>query len=116
MMQMRDWISGLIGAVVALIGLSSFLTSLSFLSFLSDPVVRWIAIVAGIYLLWNSIVEVTNSNILGWYSLGTAAICVILAILPTLPWGINPFPKSIYSVMLVAEGALLMVATFAMEL
>jgi hypothetical protein len=115
MMQMRDWISGLVGIVVAVIGLSSFVEQLGFLSFLSDPVVRWLTIIAGVYLTINSLTEITNSNIIGWWSMAIALICIVVGLLPTI-FDMEPFARSVYATMLVVEGILLMIATFAMEL
>ena len=118
MMQMRDWISGLIGAVLVLLGLSSFWSAVSFLNnIFSANVLRWIAVVAGIYLAWNSIVEITNSNVVGWWSFGVAAISIILGLLPLIPWfHFGVFSSAFYNVNLVIEGVFLMIATFAMEL
>ncbi len=118
MMQMRDWISGLIGAVLVILGLSSFWSAVSFLNnIFSANVLRWIVVVAGIYLVWNSIIEVTNSNIVGWWSFGAAAISLIVGLLPSIPWfHFQVFSSTFYNVILVIEGVFLIVATFAMEL
>ena len=125
MMQMRDWISGLVGAVVFLIGISAFWGRLDFLkNIFSDSVLLWIILVMGLYLAINSIIEITNSNILGWWSFGVAAACVLIAALQALhSLGIGPsffglgFINGIaYNIMLAVEGIFLMLATFAMEL
>ncbi len=117
MMQMRDWISGLVGMIALILGLSLFVGALSFLSIPSANVLRWIVVIMGAYLLWNSIIEITNSNVLGWFSFGTSAICLLIGLLPTLPWfSIEPFSPVFYQVMLIIEGIFLMIATFAMEL
>ena len=118
MMQVRDWISGLVGAILVLLGLSSFWSAVSFLSnIFSANVLRWIVVVAGIYLVWNSIIEITNSNIIGWWSFGVAAACVVIGLLPNLPFfSFEPFSVTVYNIILIIEGIFLMVATFAMEL
>ena len=116
MMQMRDWISGLVGVLVGLLGLLPLIGYGTFLS-LSPNVLRWIAVVAGIYLAWNSIVEITNSNVVGWWSFGVAAISIILGLLPSIPWfHFGVFSSAFYNVNLIIEGVFLMIATFAMEL
>ena len=117
MMQMRDWISGLAGVVVGLLGLLPFIGYGSFLVGLSPNVLRWVVVVAGIYLVWNSIIEVTNSNIVGWWSFGVAAISLIIGLLPSIPWfHFGVFSSTFYNIILIIEGAFLMIATFAMEL
>ena len=117
MMQMRDWISGLVGAVLVLLAGLPMFGYLSFLDGLPVNVLRWITFGAGIYLLWNSIVEITNSNIVGWWSFCIAITAVIMALLPSLPWfKFELFSRAFYNIVLIAEGVLLMIATFAMEL
>ena len=118
MMQMRDWISGLVGLIIVLIGLSSFWSRLSFLKdVFSASVLRWIVVVAGVYLAWNSIVEITNSNVVGWGSFIVAIIAAVIGLLPNIPWfEFGLFSSAFYSIVLVIEGIFLMIATFAMEL
>jgi hypothetical protein len=118
MMQPRDWISGLIGAMIFLLGLSAFWSRLSFINGIFPvTVLRWIVIIASIYLIWNSIIEITNSNIIGWFSFVTALVILTAGLLPSLPWfKFELFSTTVYSIMLLAEGAFLMIATFAMEL
>ena len=118
MMQMRDWISGLIGAVLLLLGLSSFLNSLGFLNnIIPANMLRWIVVVAGVYLVWNSIIEITNSNVIGWWSFCIAGVCLVIGLLPNLPFfSFKPFSTTFYNIILIIEGAFLVIATFAMEL
>lgn len=117
MMQTRDWISGLFGIIVGALGLLPMLGYAIFLDSLSVNVLRWIVVVAGAYLIWNSIIEITNSNIIGWYSFGAAVIAVILGLLPTLPWFVfELFDRTVYNIILIVEGVFLVIATFAMEL
>ncbi len=118
MMQLRDWISGLIGAIIFLLGLSPFWSRLSFINdIFSASVLRWIVVIAAVYLIWNSIIEITNSNIIGWFSFVTAIAILTAGLLPSLPWfKFELFSDTVYSIMLLAEGVFLMIATFAMEL
>ena len=115
MMQMRDWISGGVGALLLLIGLSVFWGKLSFLKdLIPNTVLRWIVFAAGLYLAWNSVVEITNSNVVGWFSFGVAAVSLIIACLPF--FGMDLFSALVYQIILIAQGIFLMIATFAMEL
>ncbi len=122
MMQMRDWIIGLIGLVIGAIGLLSLLKILPFE--LSRGVLVWIAAIAGIILLYAAIIEVTNSNVMGTVSLILAGIILVVSLLPALnglgwlgSWAeFKWIGEIIYKMILVVEGAFLMVATFAMEL
>lgn len=116
-MQARDWISGLVGIIVGLLGLLPMIDYGAFLKDLPPNILRWVVVVAGIYLILNSIIEITNSNVIGWWSFGVAVIAVTLGLLPTLPWfKFEPFSNTIYNVILIVEGVFLMIATFAMEL
>ena len=117
MMQMRDWISGLVGLILVLLAALPMFGYLASLESLPVNLLRWITFGAGLYLLWNSVVEITNSNIVGWWSFGIAVAAVIIALLPSLPWfKFELFSRSFYNIGLIVEGALLMIATFAMEL
>ncbi|MBI2652657.1 hypothetical protein HYX00_04290 [Candidatus Woesearchaeota archaeon] len=117
MMQVRDWISGLVGIIIGLLGLLPMIGYGAFLKDLSPNILRWVVVVAGAYLLINSFIEITNSNIIGWWSFGIAVIAAILGLLPTLPWfKFELFSNTVYNVVLIVEGVFLMIATFAMEL
>jgi hypothetical protein len=86
--------------------------------------VTWIVAGAGLYLAVNSVIEITNSNIVGWWSFGVATAVLIIGLLPLLhTFGIGPdwfafkwLGRTIYNVIFIVEGFFLMVATFAMEL
>ena len=52
MMQMRDWISGAVGAVVFLLGFLP-LSGIMKLDFIGLAVIKWIAAIAGLYLMFN---------------------------------------------------------------
>ena len=122
MMQMRDWVIGFIGLVVGALGLLSLIKLLPF--DLSRTLMIWVAALAGIILLYASIIEITNSNIMGTLSLILAGVLVIISLLPllnSLGWlgGWAEFKwlgDFVYKISLVIEGAFLMIATFAMEL
>ena len=117
MMQMRDWISGLVGAIIFLLGLLPLIGKFESLNNLPVSLLTWIVAGSGLYLAVNSIIEITNSNIVGWWSFGVAAVSIILGLLPLIPWfHFGVFSSAFYNVNLVIEGVFLMIATFAMEL
>ena len=122
MMQMRDWIMGAIGLIVGALGLLSLMGLLPFE--LPRSILIWIAAIAGFILLYASIIEITNSNIMGTVSIIAAGIVLIISLLPALngigwlgDWALFSWiGEAVYKVILVIEGAFLAVATFAMEL
>jgi len=124
MMQARDWISGLVGAVIFLLGLLPLIGKFTFLDNLPVSLVIWIVAGAGLYLAMNSIIEITNSNIIGWWSFIVAITILIIGLLPLLhSFGIGPswfefkwLSRTAYNILFVVEGIFLMIATFAMEL
>ena len=122
MMQMRDWVIGLIGLIFGAIGLLSLLGFLPFE--LSRSTLLWIASIAGLILFYSSIVEITNSNVVGTVSIIVALVVVIISFLPLLnslgvfgSWAeFKWIGDIVYKIILVIEGAFLIIATFAMEL
>ncbi|MBS3105235.1 hypothetical protein J4234_03195 [Candidatus Woesearchaeota archaeon] len=124
MMQMRDWISGLVGALVFLLGLMPLMGKFEFLNNLPVSLLTWIVAGAGFYLAINSIIEITNSNVIGWWSFGVAIAVLIIGLFPLLhSFGIgsawfqfNWLNRAAYNIIFIIEGVFLMIATFAMEL
>ena len=124
MMQMRDWISGAVGAVIFLLGLMPMLGYLTFLNDLPATLMIWIVAGAGLYLAVDSIIEITNSNIVGWWSFGVAIAVLVIGLFPLLhSFGIGPawfefnwLNRTAYNIIFIIEGFFLMIATFAMEL
>ena len=120
MMQARDWVIGLIGVVIGAIGVLSLMGIFS----LPRGVMLWIAAIGGFILLYASIVEITNSNIMGTVSIITAGIALAVSLLPVLnglgalgSWAsFSWLGDIIYKIVLVIEGLFLAMATFAMEL
>ncbi len=121
MMQIKDWISFFVGAVVFLLG---FLSLFRKMNILPVSVFAYIAAVAGFYLMVESVIEITNSNIIGWWSFIIACIVLVIGVPPMLnSFGVGPawfaFPwlsQTIYHIVFMIEGVLLMIACFAMEL
>ena len=124
MMQPKDWISGLVGLIIFLLGLLPMIGYLTFLNDLTPSLLIWIVAGAGFYLAINSIIEITNSNIVGWWSFGVAITVLVIGLLPLLhSFGIGPawfefnwLNRKAYDVIFIIEGFFLMIATFAMEL
>ena len=122
MMQMRDWVIGVIGVIIGAIGLLSLIEILPFE--LSKNILVWIAAVAGLILLYAAIIEITNSNVMGTFSIIVAGAALIVSLLPALnSFGIlgtwaefSWIGETVYKIILVIEGAFLAIATFAMEL
>lgn len=124
MMQTRDWISGIIGAIIFLLGLLPLLGKFEFLNNLPVSLLVWIVAGAGFYLIINSVIEITNSNIIGWWSFIIAISLLAVGLMPLLhTFGVGPdwfefkwLSRAVYNVIFVIEGVFLMIATFAMEL
>jgi hypothetical protein len=124
MMQMRDWIAGAVGLVIFCLGLFPLIGKLSFLNGLPQTAVVWIVALGALYLCYAAIVEITNSNVIGWWSFAIGAIVLIVGFLPILhSFGIGPdffsfswISRTVYNILFILEGVFLMVATFAMEL
>ena len=122
MMQMRDWVIGLIGLIIGAVGLLSLLKILPFE--VSRSFLVWIAAIGSFILLYASIIEITNSNVMGTVSVIAAGVFLIISFLPLLnsfgvfgDWaGFKWIGESLYNIVLVIEGIFLMIATFAMEL
>jgi len=130
MLTLKDWISFLVGALISLLGLLPILNRLNIgpswfgLNFPPAAVFSFIVAGAGFYLLIESVIEITNSNVVGWISFLVASAVLIIGLLPTLArFGIGPswfaFPwlsPLFYHIIFVVEGFFLMIAMFAMEM
>ena len=129
MMQTRDWVSGLVGLILFLLGLFPLLSSFGkgpFWGGFSLPLslMGWVIAVGGFYLIINSFVEITNSNVIGWVSLCIALGITVLGVLHVLGsagvlgefLGVQWIPSLMFNVIFMVLGLFLMVATVAMEL
>ena len=130
MMEFKDWLSGFIGAVIFALGLLPILNTRGIgpawfaLPWLPVQIFAYIVAIAGFYLFVESFIEITNSNIIGWWSFAVAVAVIAIGLLPLLNrFGIGPawfdFPwlnETIYRVIFIVEGFFLMIATFAMEM
>jgi hypothetical protein len=130
MLSAKDWLSFLIGAIVAAFGLLPILNRLNIgpswfaLEFLPIALFGYIVAAAGFYLMIESVIEITNSNAVGWISFLVAVVVLVIGILPTLArFGIGPgwfaftwLSPLIYQIIFIVEGLFLMIAMFAMEM
>ncbi len=130
--EARDWISGLFGLVIFLLGLFPILESFKivstdiagvFSSSVALSVLPYLLAILGFYLAIESIIELTNSNHIGWISFLIGAVVMLVGLMPVLSsFGIGPglfgltIPVMIYQIIFMIEGFFLMIAMFAMEL
>lgn len=132
MMEKKDWLSLLIGLIVFLAGLFPLLRKLNvgpewFSLDRLGPIANifpYIVAGVGFYLMINSVIEITNSNSIGWISFLIAIIVLAMGMLQVLShfdigpsWFSLSFIKgTIYNVIFLVQGLFLMIAAFAMEL
>ncbi len=133
-MQARDWISFAVGIVVLALGFLPMAEGFGWFDlgisalFKANwfiAVVPYLVAIFGFYLAINSIIEITNSNAIGWWSFGIAAVLFAIGILPVLKTFFTGLPDFfdlkfltpfVYQIIFILEGIFLMIATFAMEL
>ena len=132
MIDTSDWVSGFVGVIVFLLGLFPLLETYGVVTtgvslFLSSSWVLtalpFILAILGFYLAIESVIELTNSNHIGWMSFMIGVVVMLIGILPALQkLGIGPglfgleIPAIAYYIIFVIEGLFLMIAMFAMEL
>lgn len=120
MMEVKDWISGLVGAVILCLGLLPLLNSMGvgpawFGFSLPVKLLSWVVVAGGFYLVIDSFIEITNSNVVGWLSFLIAAIVTVLGLLQVLG-KISWISGIVFNIIFIIVGFFLMVATFAMEM
>ena len=130
MLQPRDWLSGLVGIILGLLGFLPFLHSIGkgpewfAFSWLPLQFLTYIIAIGGFYLVINSVIEITNSNVIGWISFFIAALITITGILKILGqrgtiagfFAMAWMPAMFYYIIFIILGIFLLIATFAMEL
>ena len=132
MMETKDYISGFVGILIMALGLLPLLAKIGVgpswfaLQFLPISILSWIIAVAALYLVMNSVSEITNSNSLGYISILVAFVVLAIGVLPILAsFGIGPaffalgtlpFMPIVYNVVFIIEGLFLFLAMFAMAL
>jgi hypothetical protein len=134
MMEMKDYVSFLVGLIIFTFGLLPLLNKFgvgpdwfNFSAFLPTAVFAWIVAVAALYLVVDSVIEITNSSSIGFISIIIAFVCLAIGILPILnSFGIGPeffglgffgsVVSIVYSAIYMIEGIFLMLAMIYMEL
>lgn len=130
MMETKDFVSGFVGFLLAALGALPLLNKMGvgppWFAFQGFPiqVAAYILAIAGFYLMVNSVIEITNSNSIGWMSFMIAVIIMIVGIFQVLhkfqigpTWFELGFVKdTFYHVIFLVQGIFLMIAMFAMEL
>ena len=131
-MEPKDWISFFIGVLLFVFGAlhlySTWGSGFSWFSpekFAFLSILPYIAAAGGFYLMVNSVIEITNSNAIGWFSFLVAVLFLAAGVLQTLynQFSIGPsffalsFIKGfVYYIIFTIEGIFLMIACFAMEM
>ena len=130
MLEAKDIISMVVGLIITALGVLPLLNKLgmgpSFFDlhqFLPLAVVSWILAVAALYLVYDSVIEITNSNAVGWASIVVAFLVLAFGVLQILEgFGIGPglfgleLPTLVYDIVFIIEGLFLFIAGFAMEM
>ncbi|MFC1741822.1 hypothetical protein ACFL3V_04775 [Nanoarchaeota archaeon] len=134
MMEAKDIISFIVGALIFALGLLPLLSKFNIgpkwfnvWSFLPITIVSWVIAVGALYLVIDSVIEITNSASIGFISIIIAFVCLAIGVLPILAsFGIGPsffslsflgpVSKFIYDVVFIIEGLFLMIAMVAMEM
>lgn len=130
MLEAKDIISMVIGAVIAAVGILPLLHAIgagpeffNLHEFLPIAIISWILAVGALYLVYAAVIEITNSNAIGWASILIAFILLALGVLTILgSFGIGPglfgleLPTIVYDIIFIIEGLFLFIAGFAMEM
>ena len=132
MMEAKDWVSFFVGLVVLAFGALPMLHNWGVgpawfdLPTLPVKILAYAVALLGFYLVVNSIIEITNSNSIGWFSFLVALLVMAIGVLHVLgqfgvvsgflAMGFLEGSMWIFNVIFVVLGLFLMLACFAMEL
>jgi len=130
MLEAKDIMSMVIGAVITAVGILPLLHAIgigpdffNLHEVLPITIISWILAVGALYLVYDSVIEITNSNAIGWASIIVAFVVLAFGVLTILGgFGIGPglfgleLPTIIYDIIFIVEGLFLMIAGFAMEM
>ncbi|MFC1800634.1 hypothetical protein ACFLYT_01115 [Nanoarchaeota archaeon] len=130
MIETKDWISLFLGMLLTTAGALPLLNKIGVgpswfsLPWMPLQFAAYIIAIAGFYLMVESVIEITNSNTIGWISFLIAVLIMAAGILQVLnKFGIGPdwfslnfIKDTVYLVIFVIEGLFLMIAMFAMEM
>lgn len=132
-MEAKDYLSGLVGLVVLAAGLIPILESMNVVNWGITAIIHssafssaipYILAILGFYLAIESIIELTNSNHIGWLSFLIGVVIMATGLLPALQqsFGIGPglfgltLPPLVYNIIFIVEGLFLLIAMWSMEL
>ncbi len=128
MITASEWMSGFVGAMIFCAGLFPLLNKMGkgpeWWDFqLPVALLAWIAMIGGFYLVINSVVELTNNNIMGWISGLLAVLITVTGVLSVLGkagkvtgfFAMEWIPATVYSVIFILLGLFLMISTIAMK-
>lgn len=134
MIEAKDVLSFIAGVLLFALGLLPLLQSFGIgpdwfnvWGFLPVTVLSWIVAVGALYLVIDSVIEITNSSSIGFISIIIAFVCLLIGVLPILhSFGIGPqffaleflgaFTEYLYNVVFMVEGLFLMLAMIFMEM
>jgi hypothetical protein len=133
MIEAKDIISFIVGILLFALGLLPLLNSFGIgpawmgMKFLPVTILSWIVAVGALYLVIDSVIEITNSSAVGFVSIIIAFVCLAIGVLPILHgFGIGPsffaltflgaVSKYLYHIVFMLEGLFLMIAMVAMEM
>jgi hypothetical protein len=134
MMEAKDFLSFVVGLLLFALGLLPMLANFGIgpdwfdvWQFLPVTIIFWIVAVGALYLVINSMIEITNSSAIGFLSICIAFACLLIGVLPILhSLGIGPdffalgflgpVTDYIYNIIFMLEGLFLMIAMVAMEM
>ncbi|NQV08981.1 hypothetical protein HQ529_03970, partial [Candidatus Woesearchaeota archaeon] len=90
MMDMKDWVSFFVGLALAAAGALPLLNKMGVgaswfeLPWMPVSIFAYIVAIAGFYLMVNSVIEITNSNSIGWLSFLIAVVVMAVGALQVL--------------------------------
>jgi len=134
MMEAKDIISFIVGLIIFALGLLPLLSKFGIgpgwfnvWQFLPVTIVGWVVAVGALYLVVDSVIEITNSASIGFVSIIVAFICLLVGVLPILAgFGIGPsffaldflgpVKNYLFNIAMILEGIFLMIAMIAMEM
>jgi len=134
MIEAKDIVSFIVGAILFALGLLPLLSKLgvgpawfNVWSFLPATIIAWVVAVGALYLVVDSVIEITNSSAVGFVSIIIAFICLLVGVLPILAgFGIGPsffalgflgpVTDYLFNIVFMLEGLFLMIAMIAMEM
>ena len=127
MLEFRDYLSGILGAIIFLLGLLPLLNKLGkgapwFGFELPVLLMSWVLLLGGGYLILDAFVEILNGNFIGWISMLVAVLFAVMGLLAVFGSGKTGFlamswiTPTVYGIFFLILGVFLMVATIARKL